>query len=152
METKVQINDDEIGRRVVWSESDLAALTQARALLIAAKLAMLGDTAATLRLSRAVASLSDVAGGIVGVPRVEVAEDDAPPPMPETLAAAQLRLVLDVGAAQLAVEESQGALTRRVQDARERGVSWTRIGGALGVTKQSARARFQKRSISGSGS
>lgn len=39
-------------------------------------------------------------------------------------------------------EQVDQSLTRWVRKARERGITWTRIGGALGMTRQSAWERF----------
>ncbi len=77
--------------------------------------------------------------------RLHAAQDPAAalaPPAPEFDAVALLRRIAEVAKAGGQVEDHLAAW---VHVARERGISWAKVGDALGITRQSAWERFVKR-------
>jgi hypothetical protein len=74
----------------------------------------------------------------------EPAWDLSPTELREKLAEVQRQAVTDVGIAAAAYKGAGSALDRAVNAARAAGASWTDIGRAAGISRQSARERWSR--------
>jgi hypothetical protein len=74
----------------------------------------------------------------------EPAWDLSPTELREKLAEVQRQAVTDVGIAAAAYKGAGSALDRAVNSARAAGASWTDIGRAAGISRQSARERWSR--------
>jgi ATP-dependent Clp protease ATP-binding subunit ClpX len=117
--------------------------------------AELRDTVACSFCLKSPGSVAKMIGGpgvficneCVGLCNDILALEDEPKPGVDAVASWQQRLSDEELLAHLpkiaaAAEQVQRHLTAWVRQARERGITWTRIGEALGMTRQSAWERF----------
>jgi hypothetical protein len=70
--------------------------------------------------------------------------DLTPEQLREALAELHRQAVLDVGTASAEHQAARDALDRAVTKARAAGASWTEVGRAVGITRQSARERWSR--------
>jgi hypothetical protein len=70
--------------------------------------------------------------------------DMTPEQLRDALAEVQRQAVTDVGIAAAAYKGAGSALDRAVNAARAAGASWTDIGRAAGITRQTARERWSR--------
>jgi hypothetical protein len=78
---------------------------------------------------------------------VGILEEDAPavaPSLPEWSAMSDDELLERIPFIAASAANIEAGLSDRVQELRERGVAWSRIGAALGITRQSAWERFSR--------
>jgi hypothetical protein len=70
--------------------------------------------------------------------------DLTPEQLREALAELHRQAVLDVGTASSEHKAAAAALDQAVTKARAAGASWTEVGRAVGITRQSARERWSR--------